>query len=227
MPYWCFNREYIWGPKKEIQDLTQKLENWTRKNYEENGFGTGWLGNIVGFAELKRIDEIPEKEGGLRCRGNLVELEPNKFFETTYEDDTGEIKFESETAWEPVPELWYAVLKKHAPHCKYYYQSQENQMDILESNDVKHIYFDEEFYVENIYEHPEKVNEKVKKHFPESMGLDYSFDTAEITEALQEILETKETDVKKLLNEFEKNRDKLMGNKENYLSILQYEYKNN
>ena len=227
MPYWCFNREYIRGPKKEIQDLTQKLENWTRKNYEENGFGTGWLGNIVGFAGLKRIDEIPEKEGGLHCRGNLVELEPNKFFETTYENDTGEIKFESETAWEPVPELWYAVLKKHAPHCKYYYQSQENQMGILESNDVEHIYFDEEFYVENIYEHPKKVNENVKKHFPESMGFDYSFDTAEITEALQEILETKETDVKTLLNEYEKNRDKLMGDKENHLSILQYEYKNN
>ena len=227
MPYWCFNREYIWGPKKEIQDLTQKLENWTRKNYEENGFGTGWLGNIVGFAELKRIDEIPEKEGGLRCRGNLVELEPNKFFETTYEDDTGEIKFESETAWEPMPELWYAVLKKHAPHCKYYYQSQENQMGILESNDVEHIYFDEEFYVENIYEHPEKVNENVKKHFPESMGFDYSFEESEITEALQEILGTKETDVKILLNKFEKNRDKLMGDKENYLSILQYEYKSN
>ena len=192
MANWCMNSEVITGPKEEIVNLYGLLQKWTSSNFEKDWDEPSWLGNIVGFAGLKRSDEDPEH--GYRCRGNIV-----NDFEIEEDDDEATIYFSSQTAWCPMPAMWYAVVKKFAPHCEYFYTSEEPGMQIYESNDVDHRFFDEEYVVEAFYNDEKAVPEKIKKYFPESS---YDYRNKEIVTALQDILESKETDSDKLIAKF-------------------------
>ena len=117
MPNWCYNQEVIIGPEDEIRPLYNDLSKWTSEEYIENGFGTEWLGNIV----ARGINESREYEN-YACRGKIIDL-----FEPEKTDDGSEYKisFSSETAWAPMPGMWYALLKKRAPNCRYYYYAEE------------------------------------------------------------------------------------------------------
>ena len=145
MPNWCYNQEVIIGPEDEIRPLYNDLSKWTSEEYIENGFGTEWLGNIV----ARGINESREYEN-YACRGKIIDL-----FEPEKTDDGSEYKisFSSETAWAPMPGMWYALLKKRAPNCRYYYYAEEPGCEIYCSNDVEHENFTDETvitaYVEN------------------------------------------------------------------------------
>ena len=210
MPNWCFNSEVIDGPKAEVKSLHKKLVEWTSKNYCENGFGTEWLGNIVGFAGFKRIEE--DEKQGFPCRGNI-----SSDFEYEECGDEAVIRFTSLTAYVCMPELWYAVIDKFAPHCKYYYFSEEPSNAFYMSNDKGHKYFDD-FIVVDVYYDEEHVPETIKNHFPES-SCDYSEE--EVVRGLQDILKTDESDIDKLIEEFKKKDD--MGGT-GYLQIYKVSY---
>ena len=63
MSIYCENEE-------KLEKFYHLLEEWTSKNYKENGFGLNWLGNIVGNSGIGTIDA--GKESDLRCRGRLT-----------------------------------------------------------------------------------------------------------------------------------------------------------
>ena len=194
MPNWCCNCEIIAGPKEEVKKLRDLIEEWTSKNYVENGFGLEWLGNIVIGAGFTIYDDDPVN--GFYCRGNLsdaLEIEEGK------DGEDWELHFQSLTACGPMPQMWYAIVAKYAPHCKYYYYSEEHGNQLYESNDVEHRFFPEEYFVDVMYYEDDKAPEKIKKYFAESS---YEYSTEQIVSALQDILETNEENVDKLVDKF-------------------------
>ena len=202
MPNWCYNSEKIAGPKTEIMPLYKKLNEWTSENFCDNGFGFSWLGNIVGFAGLKRSDE--DTENGYRCRGSVIDG-----FDIEEEDEEAIISFSSETAWAPMPGMWYALLRKYAPHCHYYYSSEEHGMCLYLSNDVGHRFFDEEYFVDVCWWNRDKVPKIYTEEFDEDSSWDY--DETSIRKSLQRILATEEQDMEKLLAAFEEKTEKDLG----------------
>ena len=158
MPNWCCNCEIIAGPKEEVKKLRDLIEEWTSKNYVENGFGLEWLGNIVIGAGFTIYDDDPVN--GFYCRGNLsdaLEIEEGK------DGEDWELHFQSLTAGGPMPQMWYAIVAKYAPHCKYYYYSEEHGNQFYESNDIEHRFFPEEYFVDVMYYEDDKAPEKIKK----------------------------------------------------------------
>ena len=218
MPNWCYNCEKIVGPKKEIMLLFDNLEKWTSKNFCDNGFGTGWLGNIVGFAGLKRSDE--DAENGYRCRGSVID----GFDIEDEDDDDACISYTTETAWGPMPDMWYALLEKYAPHCNYYYSSEEPGMGVYYSNDVKHRFFDEEFFVDVCIYNKDKIPQMYIEEFGEEPSWERKEDS--IRKSLQRILATNEEDIDKLLEMFE---DKALEDLDDnaFISINKIEYDDN
>lgn len=197
MPNWSINHEIITGPKEEIKNLYSLLTEWTSKNYMENGFGTKWLGNIVKFAGFNITDEDPVH--GFKCRGSISE----SFELENINENEAKITFASETAWAPIPRMWYAVLKKFAPHSKYYYFSEECGMQLYVSNDIDHKFFNDEYIVDTFYD--DDTPEIITKNFPES---GYHYSHQDIIQGLQNILNTTEEDFDTLHQILNKKKEK-------------------
>ena len=222
MPNWCSNEEVIEGPVNEIKSLYGKLNKWTSQNYVENGFGKGWLGNIVIGSGLKIIDDDPEN--GVHCRGSVEESYHTCDGKTTTGffilEDENTIRFHSMTAWGPMPEMWLRILENHAPNCNYYFMSEEPGMELYLSNDVDHLFFNDEFYVDVTYFNEDKVPEKYVDIFTDSS---YDWTEDELITAMQEITGSDEDDFHKLLEQFnEQERADLAEN--GYVTINEIKY---
>lgn len=221
MPNWCNNTNIIHGPREEIVPLYEKLVSWTSKNYRENDFGVGWLGNIVLGAGFSLLSE--DKKDGLFCRGNVedsfqtVEGENKYGFFQLYEDT---IWFSSTTAWGPMPDMWYKILEKYAPHCRYFYLAEEPGMGIYCSNDIDHEYFSDEYVVDVTYWDEKRIPKKYLETFDEDS---YDWTTEELIPVLQDFTNSKETDMDTLIDLFKKQERIDLGN-EGYVSINRIKY---
>lgn len=204
MPNWAYNNEVIYGPEKEIEELYEKLKEWTSKNQIENGFGTKWIGNIVicaGFKAGSRYHYGKEPDPNeLDCRGRII----NDFDMMKDEDGYAKITFSSETAWGEFSYTWDTILAKHAPHCKYYFMSEEYGMCIFVKRDYKDRFFPFDYIVSVfiIDDDSEDVGDKDK--FTLKSG-NYSHE--DLVYSLQQFLKTNEKDFTKLVDEVFKNID--------------------
>lgn len=105
MPNWCFTQMIFHGAKEEIKDFHSKIEEWTSKNYQENGFGVNWLGNVLHGAGLG--DRINSDVDSLRCRGNITYLGEVETFKGSTE---ATFNLDTETAWCPMTLMWSEVI---------------------------------------------------------------------------------------------------------------------
>ena len=105
MPNWCFTSIIFHGEKEEIEKLRSNIDEWTKENLKPNGFGPGWLGNILCGAGLR--DRINVSENRIRCRGSLIDLGK------IYDDERGNSAFhiQTETAWAPMVKMWDEIFK--------------------------------------------------------------------------------------------------------------------
>lgn len=104
MPNWCANSLEIVGDKDEIKKFASLIEEWTSKNYIENGFGPKWLENIVGNSGL-----ADPCDGSYACRGELYEAD---VFER---GDKAELTLYYDTAWCPATRFVQDLCEKHLP----------------------------------------------------------------------------------------------------------------
>jgi len=114
MPNWCFNTIRIIGPNKESTEKFFKLlSDWKT---EDN-----WLGNIV---EKSGIDD--KKHEKYSCRGSISYLDY---------DECDQISIDTETAWGPTNEMWYALIEKYLPDGEFFYTSEEPGCGVYETNE--------------------------------------------------------------------------------------------
>lgn len=111
MPNWCNTNIYFSGSEKNITDLFTRIEEYTSKNFKDNGFGSNWLGNILcGFGLTDRIDAT---ENRLHCRGSL-EYVSNL---DTEDEENASFYITTLTAWDPMIKMWQAIIEKHYGDC--------------------------------------------------------------------------------------------------------------
>lgn len=171
MPNWCStNIEIIHDNPNVIETLYKKIEQWTGNNCVENSFGTSWLGNVVVGAGLCTADEVAHTN--IRCRGSICYMD-------LYHD---RIMIQTETAWAPMLRMWQLVVDKYAPEAEIIYTAEEPGCELYTTNDPtlvgKYIIDSCDDRVENLYDIEER----------------------ELIDILQDLLNTKEADVNKLLD---------------------------
>lgn len=156
MPNWCNTSMTIEGPKTEIENIHQKIMEWTSRNYVENDFGKNWLGNIVvgaGFSYKL-----------LACRGAITYMDEEI---TARQDELGIYYFQVqyESAWTDINGTWETILEKFAPNCDIYYVAEELGCEYFVTNDRDKRYYDEEIIVLSYLEKTNPLYQKWNEEF--------------------------------------------------------------
>ena len=147
MPNWCMNNLVIEGHKKDVEAFRKLLLTWTCIEYVHSDFGKSWLGNVVlgaGFLLSKGL----EQDDNLYCRGwidSIGDVVDGK-------DGISSFTVEYESAWKPLPNMWKAVMQKHAPYCALYWFATEPGSDVYQTNDISKKHFDTDYYVDSYLE---------------------------------------------------------------------------
>ena len=224
MPNWCYNYEKIVGPKEEVKPLYDKLTEWIYDDVCPNSFKDGWLGNIVSHSGIDDGKEPDYQK--YPCRGELADP-----FSYEEENNEGIISFATTTAWGPIPATWYAVLKKHAPHAKYYYMAEEPGMAIFESNDYEHRFYDEVFVISCDFSDEENLPEIYAEEFKDSEdGMLWDWDPDEVIGMMERITgitihdHNNDDELKLLMEAFEKKTEQDLADSYNYINVYKIEY---
>lgn len=159
MPNWCNTSMTIEGPKAEIENIHQKIMEWTSRNYVKNDFGKNWLGNIVvgaGFSYKL-----------LACRGAITYMDEEI---TARQDEPGIYYFQVqyESAWTDINGTWETILEKFAPNCDIYYVAEELGNEYFVTNDRDKKYYNDEIIVVSYLEQSNPLYQKWNAKFGET-----------------------------------------------------------
>ena len=134
MPNWCTTSYVFRGNENEIKDFYIKLKSFTSKERIPNDFDNFWLGNIVdGFGF--DYNKIP-------CRGFI------DYFPELKETDPDRLEFSTETAWEPMTEMWDKIIKKYYPSISYVLIAEEPGCGLYINTDLEGEDFFQRFFVD-------------------------------------------------------------------------------
>lgn len=114
MPNWCYTDIHFEGNKKDIEALYEFIEDCDKhpeqfKNtqYATTGFGNFWLGYpLIKAGFLNNIDNANDR---IRCRGRIIYSEMDK---SNNDENRYYISLTTETAWEPMLQMWNKIIKK-------------------------------------------------------------------------------------------------------------------
>lgn len=178
MPNWCSTEIEIYhNDTKALDALYHKIEEWTNKDYMENGFGHNWLGNIVLGSEIGTVDQ--GKKSDIRCRGALVYCEVCDHC----------LKISTETAWSPMLEMWCKVIDKYLPGGQLFYEAFEPGCGVCCTNNT------------------DLIGKYFLDFCDASGGVYDTFSKAELTSFLQKKCGTNIGDINKLCSMCEENCD--------------------
>ena len=210
MPNWCFTQMIFHGEKDEIKDFHSKIEEWTSKNYEENGFGVKWLGNVLHGAGLgHRIDSETDR---ISCRGDITYIGEVDAYDGAME---ATFNLDTETAWCPMCEMWTEVINAVGyKTIGFSYCAEEPGLEIYETYDP-YGDFDSKYYVDVFVDVADGENKGLMYI---SNWREYRNDD-ELRTALQELLETDEQDLKTLIDLAENHK---FNSEDTFLYIHEY-----
>lgn len=186
MPNWCYTDITIYHDDKDkLKAFFDKVEEWRKKPYKENGFDAyslGWLGNIVGNSGLA-VWKINENGYGdfnppIECRGSLQ----------TFELLENQIHISTETAWSPMLFMWRLLCEKYLPEADITFTAEESGNGLFQTNDPDVI---GKYYVD-VYDPPEEF---------EDVDMEYEASEEYVIKLLQRILKTDNNNIVQLLNE--------------------------
>lgn len=133
MPNWCSTDYYVLGSRKEIMDLSKRMERLEnrKKSLINNGFGNTWLGNLV--------NNLGGDWENVYCRGEWMCREWNK--------EKNTLTFTTETAWQEMKE-WRRFIESCYKTIKILYVTEEPGMGIYKTNDLNEIFFKAKFVLD-------------------------------------------------------------------------------
>ena len=198
MPNWCFTNITMTGQKEKVQFLYDKIEEWTSKDYMDNGFGHTWLGNIVLGSGIATKEDIDDRDAP-RCRGNIVYLDIY-----IIDSDTAELTVQTETAWCPMMKMWSMINEHYYLNLEIIYTAEEPGVELYITND----YDVAGTYIMDAYDIDE-------------IQTDYGVEEKYVARELQELLSTTEINIEKLINIFDESEysDRMTIGKYSYVDI--------
>ena len=140
MPNWCTTTYAFTGEPDALKRFRIDLQNYTSKNYHENGFGETWLGNVLAGYDLYPS----EGQDCFSYRGNIAEIDWRN----------GVLYVTTHTAWSPTTEMWDAILNKHFQDeygdnlIDYVFISEEPRTEVYVNTDTDGTIFPERFLLE-------------------------------------------------------------------------------
>ena len=181
MPNWCYTSITInHSDKSKLEDLADKISEWSHKDFCENGFHDGWLGNIVGNSGI--ADPMSDKSP--RCRGTLTSI--------YYEHE--QINLSTETAWAPMMTMWQMLIDKYLPDADITFSAEEPGCGLYCTNDPDLA----GKYEIDIWEPPEEFENEESGH---EVSEEYT------VKFLQRVLKTEESDINKLIKMHDNDDD--------------------
>jgi hypothetical protein len=187
------------GEEKELKALYGFIDD--KEANEKDGlktdFGNTWLGNYLVRAGLDWHD--------YRCRGSVCYIEE-------LHEGNGAFSVQTETAWEPMVNMWAAIVNKIAPGIEIIYSAEECGNGIYWTNDPACV----NRYIVDIYDE-DCLDEKIVK----ALGWDEYDDVSE-KDLREGLLEVFPDDVNLSTKEL---IEKLTGlTDDDGISILQWEF---
>lgn len=140
MPNWCTTTYAFTGEPDALKRFRIDLQNYTSKNYHENGFGKKWLGNVLAGYNLYPS----EGQDCFSYRGSIAEIDWRN----------GALYVTTDTAWNPTTEMWDAILDKHFQDeygdrlIDYVFISEEPGVGLYINTDTNRTFFPERFLLE-------------------------------------------------------------------------------
>lgn len=181
----CQNSEVIIGPVREVCTLYLRIYRWLTL-YTTNERFKDILDAVRQGAGLK-----DEYDG---CnRGYFVETPDLR---KCGDGSQCFMVFVTETAWDPVPDLWRDIIKRWAPNCQYYYLSVCVDCNCFVKYDPTGEYFPEEYYVSGFVDDASCLPKDFKD------VLDDMHDHDSLLALLQKGFNTKSTDLQELIELF-------------------------
>lgn len=204
----CFTEYCFDGPQEAMMKFDKQMKAWLKKLNEVDD---DW--NLKSFLIIAGFDEkeIPEKINGYIQTYDVRGTDEDKYIDASIVSKKREFN-----------EFWDLILKKHFPEIKYYYFVENPRQHYATTNDLNEVYFALDDYVitHDLEDAPERLQEKYEDLF----DLDYAWKEDKLRKTLQEILDSDEEDVSKLIAKAE--AECTYAGKARYLSISKVEYRN-
>ena len=106
-----------------------ELEDMKSPGLHENGFGSTWLGNLV-----------------IKLGGNWEQVYCRGSWDNLLLHENGTVSFSVESAWGELNEVRHLIEEKF-PGVRLYFQCEESDMCIYQTNDDTYQYFPEKYYL--------------------------------------------------------------------------------
>lgn len=147
MPNWCYTHYTFDGNTSDVVDFYHKLDEWTSEEHIKNGFGYGWLGNVVSKAGFGKFmaPNCPDKLR-MRCRGSVTDIsEVNRI-----DENSSSFGVWVESAWYATPKIFFAIIDKYHYDISVAYQVEEGGNEIYQIYDPDNLgcYDDESLYLD-------------------------------------------------------------------------------
>lgn len=190
MPNWCTTTYAFTGEPDALKRFRIGLQNYTSKNYHENGFGKNWLGNVLAGYNLYP----DEGQDSFMYRGSIAEIDWCN----------GVLYVTTDTAWNPMTKMWDAILDEHFQDeygdnlIDYVFISEEPGMGLYINTDTNRTFFPERFLLEvgDIPEHRDYESYRLESEQEVIDLINEIFAVRiEIFGELKEFLEDRELDV--------------------------------
>ena len=125
MPNWCVSWVDIVGPEKSIDKVQAELEKAVTTEYQKNGFGDRWLGNLLWH--IGAIDASGRPD--IRCRGSIEDIS---------RPEGGRLQLQTESAWGPHVTCIEMFALHYAQDVEVFYTAEEPGNGLYWSNDLNY-----------------------------------------------------------------------------------------
>lgn len=116
MSSWCETYIKFHGNKKDIKTFYNMLMDWTNKVVIETAFGPYGLANIMvqaGFRDNIILNSEDKPEKHIACRGSITDIEDMNFDDYDDTDEDVDFYLVTDTASEPMVQMWREIIKKY------------------------------------------------------------------------------------------------------------------
>lgn len=175
MPNWCYTCHRMKGPIEALEQLCNKLNEWTEKEYVGSSFGSMWLGNILAGClidtgactaetveqEYERREKITRAWHDARMDALIAgKIDQETIPEPDEEDrlprhrgslieepriENGMLCVETETAWNDMADVFEWVIEKLGLPVEVYFLAEELGNGAYYTNDVTGDVFGKEY----------------------------------------------------------------------------------
>ena len=192
MPNWCSNKMVVVGPKQDLLNLVEKLEEAKKIASEKKQyFSLFCLLLALGYSEEEANQQFD-------FRGEFSD-----FDRTPWENEKGvsSITIWYESAWTPCIEAWETILHRHFNDCAQYTLAEEPGCEVFVNTDPTGEYLPERYnvdasyhnsYFQDRYDGYYETKEKALEDLNEWLGK--SFKSIEEVEAFFEEAEENDDD---------------------------------